>query len=267
MDILLIDNKTKHFEEIKTLAKSNGASVKIIKCKNIDLINPEDFDFIILSGGSRYSVMGNQKKYVKEIEMIKNTKTPIFGICLGFQLIIKAFEGTLETFNLGNRTQGIIEIKKKKQDDIFKNIQNFKVYESHRWRLKKMPKNFINLAESRDGVEIIKHKKKIIYGVQFHPEVFLNKTCGKQIFDNFMQIVCEKGHPLKREKGRPLRRRERSDQRKRSDLVKRFVFNFQRKNYFNFVKLFFILCFILLPNFVFANNALDIVINEIAWMG
>lgn len=42
---------------------------------------------------------------------------------------------------------------------------------------------------SKDGVEIIKHKQKIIYGFQFHPEMFPDQTQGDELFANLINLV------------------------------------------------------------------------------
>ena len=50
-----------------------------------------------------------------------------------------------------------------------------------------MPYNFEIIAKSKScKIEAIKHKKKKIYGVQFHPES--SGKQGYQILDNFMKI-------------------------------------------------------------------------------
>lgn len=55
--------------------------------------------------------------------------------------------------------------------------------------LLKKTNNLIPLAKSKFGVEIIKHPKKIIYGVQFHPEIKVSRNYSKKILNNFLEIV------------------------------------------------------------------------------
>jgi GMP synthase (glutamine-hydrolysing) len=74
-------------------------------------------------------------------------------------------------------------------DKIFVNIPNFQVFESHRWVVREPINEFKVLARSKDGVEVIKHKNKPIYAVQFHPEMFMDQTCGDECFNNFLNSV------------------------------------------------------------------------------
>lgn len=84
---------------------------------------------------------------------------------------------------------GLISITPTSTDPLFQNIKNFEVYESHRWVVKELPSILIPLATSRDGVEVFKHATKPIYGFQFHPEMFPDKTAGHIIFANLLKEI------------------------------------------------------------------------------
>jgi len=143
----------------------------------------EDFDAIIIGGGpARVNENSEEVNYVKEI--VKLNK-PILGICLGYQLISLAFKGKIEEYpSFGPQTIYI-----KRRDKIFEGIPDkFIAWESHNDTITKIPKNFVILAYSeRNKAEVIKHRYKKIYGVQFHPEV--NETeFGRIIIKNFIEL-------------------------------------------------------------------------------
>jgi GMP synthase (glutamine-hydrolysing) len=183
MKILLVNNETKYLRNIKFSLKNH--EVHTIKYTQI----PKDtsmFDAIILSGGYKFNVLNHEKDYSKELKLIRTTKKPIFGICLGFELICRAYNERLEKLRV--KEERIIELKIRRKDKIFENIIKLKVFENHRWHVK-TTKNLVALASSKDGIEIVKHKSKIIYGVQFHPEKCHDKTQGYTILNNFISII------------------------------------------------------------------------------
>ncbi|MCX6735898.1 MAG: gamma-glutamyl-gamma-aminobutyrate hydrolase family protein [Candidatus Parcubacteria bacterium] len=185
MKFLLIDNGTSYLSQLKNLL--SGYSFQVIKYFELSSINIDDFDVIILSGGHRLPIEGNEGLFCEEITLVKNSKQPIFGICFGFEIIAHAFGAKLE--RMQNKEHNIIDIKINEPDSIFLDILNFQVFENHRWVVREVPENLMVLAVSKDGIEAIKHKTKPIYAVQFHPEMFVEKTCGDEIFCNFLRTI------------------------------------------------------------------------------
>ena len=185
MKILLINNETKHLKELQALLKQH--EIINIKFNEINLSEISNYDIAILTGSSSYPVLGNEDKYKKEINLIKSLEIPIIGICLGFELIGHAFGATLILLN--EKKKGTVTIKILKQDKIFKDVPNFKVFEAHRWCIKEMPNTLTPLAKSKDGIEIIKHKNEEIYGLQFHPSLYTDKMCGDEIFINILNKI------------------------------------------------------------------------------
>lgn len=183
MKILVVDNGTSYLEQLKDLL--SGHDFFVIRYSDIRDVRSDDFDAIILSGGHDFPVNGNGEKLKKEIDLINTAGKPILGICFGFELIAYIFGSKLEMMR--DKEHGILDIFVVEPDEIFTDIPNFKVYESHRWVIKEPAKDLIVLACSKDGIEAIKHKNKPIYGVQFHPEMFIEKTCGDEIFRNFLK--------------------------------------------------------------------------------
>jgi GMP synthase (glutamine-hydrolysing) len=166
MELLIIDNGTSYLSELKKLLGNYPFEViSYSEISNIADLN--NYDAIILSGGHNFPVAGNEVKLETEISLVRNTQKPVFGICFGFELIAAAFRAKLELMQ--SKEKEIIEIEIVNQDDIFKGLPNFKVFENHRWVVKELPENLSSLAVSKFGIEAIKHKTLPIYGVQFHP--------------------------------------------------------------------------------------------------
>lgn len=184
MKVLIIDNGTSYLAQLKKLL--SNCEAEVVSYLDIPpLRSMEQFDAVILSGGHNFPVIGNESRLEREMSLIKNINKPVFGICYGFELIASVYGAKLE--EMQEKEKGILDIEAV-GDDIMRNIPNFKVFESHRWVVKEIGEEFVVLAKSKDGIEAIKHKTRPIYGVQFHPEMFLEKTCGDEIFKNFLNL-------------------------------------------------------------------------------
>lgn len=173
MKILLIDNGTTLLNKLKELIPGN----EIVHSYDDFDKDTTNFDLVILSGGSKYQLVGNKDKFTKELDFIKNTDKPVIGICFGYELIAVAFGATLK--ELSENKKGIYEV-----EILDGNLGEgkIKVCESHKWVIDKLPDVFEVLAKSDDGPEMIKHKEKPIYGLQFHPENFTEQTKGDELF-------------------------------------------------------------------------------------
>ena len=186
MQLLIIDNGSIHIDEIIKYLRNRKIKLIVLPYNQINLASVDTFDGVILSGSSSLSV-NHKREYKKEIKLIKTTKKPILGICLGFELICSSFNETVIRFN--RKVSAITKIEIIIPDSIIEHIKtDFKAYESHRWGVN-TTNHLISIAKSKKCIEIVKHKSKLIYGVQFHPEHFISKTQGYKILDNFIKIV------------------------------------------------------------------------------
>jgi anthranilate/para-aminobenzoate synthase component II len=187
MHVLIIDNGTLNLEQLKKVIHGSSDVISYSQIKEKTAEYFQKYDTVILSGGSAFPIVGNETILHDEISLIRNLNKPIFGICYGFELIAAAFGAELERKH--NKIHGTIEMKVIESDKIFKDIPNFKVYESHRWVVKEIPDCLLALARSKDGIEAFKHKTLPIYAVQFHPEMHVDQTCGNTILQNFLSSL------------------------------------------------------------------------------
>ena len=185
MKILVINNhgqynhriyRSLNYLKIPSELVPNSTSIKNIKEK-------EPFG-LILGGGPSVERSGNSMKYVKELEI------PILGICLGHQIIAKAYGGEIGA--AGVESYAKIKINIIDENDILKGFgKSADVWASHKDEVCKPPENFKVLASSSIcGVEAMKHEIKPIYGIQFHPEVH-HTAMGEKIFENFYNVCME----------------------------------------------------------------------------
>lgn len=137
---------------------------------------------LVLSGGHHHAIKYHPSDFMAELQLIRNFHGPIIGICMGFELL--AYQDGAKFTPREHKVHGMRRIDVVNQDPIFEEKSHFSVFESHRWEVKS-PLELETLAESEDGsVEVARHKRKPIYGFQFHPELVAGGIDGRRLFTN-----------------------------------------------------------------------------------
>ena len=144
---------------------------------------------VILSG-SPFSVNDSNAPLV-DIEAISK-KVPVLGICYGAQLTATTFGGNVEKSE--KRENGRAVLKVKQDDVLWTDVPaQSQVWMSHGDSILEAPTGFELLATT-DTIPVAAFKKDgndahVIYGLQFHPEVY-HSTYGKQFIRNFLVEIC-----------------------------------------------------------------------------
>ena len=153
-----------------------------------DLLH-DDIQGLVLSGGApRIGLngsLGNCAEYLDRAEF------PILGICAGHQFMARHFGGTVKPSKAPEFGQ--VELTICIEDDpLFLGVPKKSiVWESHNDEVTAIPKEFTILGTSENcAIQAMRHSKKTLYGLQFHPEVE-HTQFGEQIFQNFIGL-CQK---------------------------------------------------------------------------
>ena len=168
MKTLIINNHSNYIKELVSLFSDVVIIDKQTLTKDFNITN---YDLIVLSGGSNVpTVLRHPEEYIYEISIIKESKIPVLGICLGAEIICEAYGGKLQ--ELTEEHRGVITLQITNLDlEKALGVSNLEVTEGHHIGIQGIPQDFISCAHSEHGIEIIKHKDKPIIGFQFHPEV------------------------------------------------------------------------------------------------
>ena len=143
---------------------------------------------VILSGGPR-SV--NEQDAPGLNTDIFDWEVPILGICYGLQILAdNEIPGCVEKAE--RREFGRSDLIVDDAGDLLKEIpQESVVWMSHADHIKELPSEYEIIAHTDNArVAAVRHKKRNIFGVQFHPEV-VHTVYGKQILRNFATAICE----------------------------------------------------------------------------
>ena len=149
----------------------------------------DDPDVIgVIVSGSPFSVY-DQKAFRTELAPIA-ARYPVLGICYGAQMMAYQNGGTVES--APSREYGRAILAKVNADDrLFAGITAGEtVWMSHGDTITTLPQGF-NIIASTDDVPCAAFHVdgRLMWGVQFHPEVF-HSTCGTRLLANFVNDIC-----------------------------------------------------------------------------
>ncbi len=175
----LVDEFRKRKCEV--LVYRNNTDMKILD-QEIKRFKPK---LIVISPGpSRPADAGNSIEIISEYYK----KIPIFGVCLGHQCIVEAFEGKV------SKAPEVMHGKHSKimhdEQTIFKNIENpFYAGRYHSLTGVEVPLSLEVSARTERGIIMgVRHKEHFVEGVQFHPESILTPEGGK-IIENIIEKI------------------------------------------------------------------------------
>ncbi len=141
---------------------------------------------LILSGGPASVYEGNAPKCSSDI---LDWNLPILGLCYGHQLLALLAGGKVKP---GERKEyGITQADIDKPVGVLEGLgKREKVWMSHGDTVYALPPDYEVLAHSESTpVAAFRHKKKPIYGLQWHPEVVHTEN-GEKMLKNFIFEVC-----------------------------------------------------------------------------
>ena len=163
-----------------------NCEVKVVSCKlSADEIVKLKPDGIFLSNGPG-DPAATGKYAIDTVQKLIKLNYPIFGICLGHQILALALNAKTKKMKLGHRGANH-PVKNLINNSVEITSQNhgFVVIE------KSLPKNIQITHKSLfdDTIEGIRLKNKPVFSVQYHPEANPGPQDSQYLFNNFIQNV------------------------------------------------------------------------------
>ncbi len=190
--IVIVDRGSQYTHLIKRNFRDLDSEAEIVSAlqpyDNVKT-NLGDAERIVLSGGPS-SVSEDKDSLTRVVaEKIKAGKlnVPLLGICYGHQMIADVWGGRVDKGK--SAEYGVSEITVDNEDIILKGMPpKFKAWVSHFDEVKELPEEFEALAHSETcGIEAMRHRKRPVFAVQFHPEVWHTEN-GEKILANFVKV-------------------------------------------------------------------------------
>lgn len=171
---------------IKCMA-DRGAYVRVHPAKTSfeELMKFEPHGFFISNGPGDPSTMSYAVDTVKKI---LETKKPVFGICLGHQLL--ALANGIPTFKMHHGHRGLNHPVKNLMTGVCEiTTQNhgFAVDPDAVRKSDKIEITHVNLND--DSIEGIRIKDRPAFSVQYHPEATPGPHDSRYLFDDFIQLI------------------------------------------------------------------------------
>ena len=186
--IILIDNYDSFTFNLYHYLSSLKVNVDVIRNDQItsnEILKRKYNKIVISPGPGNPNQSGNCLKIVRSL----HKKIPIFGVCLGHQIIGQVFGSKIVQARrlMHGKTSKILSKKK----GLLRNLP--KTFEATRYHSliidkKSLSKDLEITAETKDGLIMgVRHKKYHVHGVQFHPES-IKTNIGIKILKNFINI-------------------------------------------------------------------------------
>lgn len=160
--------------------------VKTVSYTEFNTSDLNDASGVILSGAPILVTEVEMLPYVQKMQWLKTTDLPVLGICFGHQLI-GILHGAFASMMKPDRDWQTIEAFE--SSPLLDRLPTeFQMMEDHCETIS-IPQGFDLIASSDACVnEMMQHKEKSLFGVQFHPEVSGNH--GRVMIENFVKL-CE----------------------------------------------------------------------------
>ena len=172
-----------------------GVKTNIIRCllkRGVELIrvpwnydfNGMDYDGLFISNGPGNP--DNCQEAVDNIRKAMQSGKPIFGICMGNQLLAKAGGASVYKLKYGHRSHNQ-PVRMLGTDRCFITSQNHGYAVDNDSLAEGWEPWFVNMNDGSN--EGIRHKSRPWFSVQFHPEAAAGPTDTEFLFDEFVKML------------------------------------------------------------------------------
>jgi anthranilate synthase len=192
LKLLLIDNEDCFIHTLANYARQTGATVFTFRASSAgEMLDELQPDIVLISPGPGRPADFGVPQLVRKLA---DRGIPTFGVCLGLQGIVEAFDGVLDVleYPMHGKPSEVIH----QGAGVFRDLPSpFQVgrYHSLYANRNAFPKCLEITAESSDGIIMgVRHRSLPIEAVQFHPEslLTLDRENGLRLIENMIALYA-----------------------------------------------------------------------------
>lgn len=201
--ILVIDNYDSFVYTIVGYLKTLGATVSVVRNDAIsaqDATALAEYDGVLISPGPGTPAESGASEAM--IRLCAQTRTPMFGVCLGLQALAEVYGCTVDHAPtiMHGKTSAVEHV----DDEIFEGIANPMTatrYHSLAVEPSTVPEELVVSAWTQEDhiIQGLKHGELPLYAVQFHPESVLTEG-GYRLLANWL-LICGQDDAVRRSAG------------------------------------------------------------------
>ncbi|MFX1242388.1 MAG: glutamine-hydrolyzing GMP synthase [Promethearchaeota archaeon] len=192
MAILVLDFGGQYTHLITRRIRDLGVYSEILPFDvDLDILIKKNPKAIILSGGPGSVYEKDDPKLSNEFfQFTIQNKIPVLGICYGHHLIMQQMGGRVESKE--KKEYGKAKLTIIKPNLLFEDLEKEQlIWMSHGDQIIELAKGFEVYANTETcPVAAYGNREKLLYGVQFHPEVS-NTPNGNKILENFIYKIAK----------------------------------------------------------------------------
>ncbi len=190
MKIVLVDHEDSFVYNLAQALRAGGADVATLRYTvPLHEVDRRDADGFVLSPGPGHPRDRRVTGLARRILAKWGAERPVLGVCLGHQIIGDAYGGrVIHGTPVHGRTAQVFHTA----DPLYEGVPNpFAAARYHSLVVDRrlLPPDLVRTAATREGTVMgLRHRRRPVSGVQFHPESFLTER-GTALLTNFLREV------------------------------------------------------------------------------
>ena len=181
--ILVVDNLSGKMSDLRQMLNTLEVDYEVKRYDSKVCL--DDFNGVILSG-RRLSSPDTNRFNSRIIRYAESRDIPLLGICYGGEVLATTFGGSL--IRLDKRIDQFVNIRVNLGNSLTQDRRSLDVCCRRRLQISHLPDKLIPLSSSKLSVyEIVKHRHKDMFGLQFHPES--SNDDGRFLLQNFISMT------------------------------------------------------------------------------